>query len=281
MIKNLAFWHSKTINGLGGVWAGIAVEARYGAGFKALAAEFAGDALGSVIYAVGSATSDALVYKMTNGKMGKPIGDNEIFSSVGLDMAFGLGFMMLGGIGSYARGIWKVPTEANPSSYEFVMPSAQHVDAEFQNTSADTTAGGMNPSIAGGSFVSAVPKTLNQRINFPKPHSMTSTEATDWLLSMRNELVEYDKILKDQMLSRREHAFRLVQMRNTFVFAARVAIADTRVSIKLNIDRPLWDFNEQVDVLRGGDKGLADGLSGSKLYDKLTPIMDKRPHQTV
>lgn len=237
-----------------GARVGIAAENRFGAGYKAMAAE-------ALSYAAVDTATQAYIYKVTHGNSGS---DEEyaLLKTVGMDMLIGSGLHLAGRVFLGAKTMWKTPTEANPLEYKIVMPTPRaDIEAKYLFTKADTT--GRSLILGdGGKFTSAI---SGKEIEIPKAQTMTSQQATEWLAAQANEMKAIlDKIKQiDPSISTENLAIAAVHIRNAFVNSARQSIGDIRVFTKLEQDRPLWDYRYKESEL------AKQGYSGDALNQKI------------
>ena len=98
---------------------------------------------------------------------------------------------------------------------------------------------------------------------------MTSTQATEWLEKIQPEMKAYaDKLIEADHpnASWEEKAIITMNVRNTFMNAARQGIADVKVILKLENDLPLWTYKMREKEL--AQKGLSGEKLNQKLYDE-------------
>lgn len=234
---------------------GTAVEARYGAGFYAMASE-------AVTFAVVDTYAQSLIYKVTDGKTGTGNSSEAFVNSVSMDMIVGAGLHLASRLNFGAKVLWKMPTEGNTFEYKIVMPTSRaDIEAKYLFTKADST--GRSLILGdGGKYTSAI---SGKEIELPKPNSLVSTDVSDWLVKQATEMKAImDKIKKDNpTMSSEDLSIIAVNIRNAFVNTARQSIADPRVFAKLEGNRPLWDYKVKEAEL------AAEGYSGRALHDKL------------
>ena len=112
---------------------GTAVEARYGAGFYAMASE-------AVTFAVVDTYAQSLIYKVTDGKTGTGNSSEAFVNSVSMDMIVGAGLHLASRLNFGAKVLWKMPTEGNTFEYKIVMPTSRaDIEAKYLFTKADST----------------------------------------------------------------------------------------------------------------------------------------------
>ena len=234
---------------------GTAVEARYGAGFYAMASE-------AVTFAIVDTYAQSLIYKVTDGKTGTGNSSEAFVNSVSMDMIVGAGLHLASRLNFGAKVLWKMPTEGNTFEYKIVMPTSRaDIEAKYLFTKADST--GRSLILGdGGKYTSAI---SGKEIELPKPNSLVSTDVSDWLVKQATEMKAImDKIKKDNpTMSSEDLSIIAVNIRNAFVNTARQSIADPRVFAKLEGNRPLWDYKVKEAEL------AAEGYSGRALHDKL------------
>ena len=234
---------------------GTAVEARYGAGFYAMASE-------AVTFAVVDTYAQSLIYKVTDGKTGTGNSSEAFVNSVSMDMIVGAGLHLASRLNFGAKVLWKMPTEGNTFEYKIVMPTSRaDIEAKYLFTKADST--GRSLILGdGGKYTSAI---SGKEIELPKSSVQASKDATEWLVKQAPEMkAMMDKIKKDNpAMSSEDLSIIAVNIRNAFVNTARQSIADPRVFTKLEGEKPLWDYKVKEAEL------AAEGYSGRELHDKL------------
>ena len=234
---------------------GTAVEARYGAGFYAMASE-------AVTFAIVDTYAQSLIYKVTDGKTGTGNSSEAFVNSVSMDMIVGAGLHLASRLNFGAKVLWKMPTEGNTFEDKIVMPTSRaDIEAKYLFTKADST--GRSLILGdGGKYTSAI---SGKEIELPKSSVQASKDATEWLVKQAPEMkAMMDKIKKDNpAMSSEDLSIIAVNIRNAFVNTARQSIADPRVFTKLEGEKPLWDYKVKEAEL------AAEGYSGRELHDKL------------
>ncbi|MFO1391618.1 MAG: hypothetical protein U1E94_05285 [Agitococcus sp.] len=231
--------------------------------YKRLGADFVGQVAANggfeVTYQLAEIYGDQKVYEATGGQAGtnKQWSDFSL-GQVAMGAGLGVGMHFIPQIASGIKSMWTARTADNGVATRLEVPIAQVAETAkpLLGSLADST--GLQILRKAGGVI----KLGLKEIALPKALSLTSKQASEWLLKQVDVMKGYLDGLK---VSLREKAAMAINLRNDLVAAARNAIYDTRVTKWLNEQSPLWIMEEIIAKLR-------KTLSGDALHKKIVEL---------